>query len=76
MLTQKRREVKFKEDELVLLPTANLLIKKGSTRKLLPRFMGPFSVIIEINKVAMRLDLPKKLRMHNVFHVLFSSAIS
>ena len=35
----------------------------------MPRFMGPFSVIKEINKVAMRLDLPKKLRMHNVFHV-------
>jgi hypothetical protein len=65
----KRREVIFKKSDLVLLSTANLHIKKGSTRKLLPRFMGPFSVIKEINKVAMRLDLPKKLRMHNVFHV-------
>jgi hypothetical protein len=26
-------------------------------------------VIEEINKVAMKLDLPNKLRMHDVFHV-------
>jgi hypothetical protein len=53
----------------VLLSTANLHIKKGSTSKLLPRFMGPFSMIAEINEVAMKTDLPNKLRMHNVFHV-------
>jgi hypothetical protein len=64
----KRREVKFKEGDLVLLSTANLHIKKGSTRTL-PRFMGPLSVIEEINKVAINLDLLNKLRMHDVFHV-------
>jgi hypothetical protein len=31
--------------------------------------MGHFSVIKEINEVAMRLDLPNKLRMHDVQHV-------
>ena len=53
----------------MLVSTQNLSLKKGSTRKLLPRFMGPFSVIKEINDVTMEIDLPNKLRMHNVFHV-------
>jgi hypothetical protein len=35
----------------------------------LPGVLGPFSVIEEINKVAMKLDPPNKLRMHDVFHV-------
>jgi hypothetical protein len=65
----KRREVKFKVEDVVLVSTQNLSIKKGSTRKLLPRFMGPFSVIKEINDVTMKVDLPNKLRMHDVFHV-------
>ena len=65
----KRREVKFKVGDVVLVSTQNLSLKKGSTRKLLHRFMGPFSVIKEINPVTMEIDLPNKLRMHNVFHV-------
>jgi hypothetical protein len=65
----KSREVKFKKGDLVLLSTANLHIKKGSRRKLLPRFVGPLTMIEEINKVAMKLDLPNKLRMHDVFYV-------
>jgi hypothetical protein len=65
----KRREAKFEAGDLVLLSTANLHIKKGSKRNLLPRFMGPFSVIKEINKVAMKLDIINKLSMHDVFHV-------
>ena len=65
----KRREVKYKAGDVVLVSTQNLSLKKGSTRKLLPRFMGPFSVITEINPVTMEIDLPNKLRMHNVFHV-------
>jgi hypothetical protein len=71
----KRREVKFSKGNLVMLSTANLHIKKGSTRKLLPRLMGPFSVIEEINKVAMILDSPNKLRMHDVFHISFFETI-
>ena len=38
----KRREVKFSKGDVVLVSTQNLSLKKGSTRKLLPRFMGPF----------------------------------
>ena len=52
-----------------MVATKNLHIKKGSTKKLLARLMGPFRITKVVNNVAMRVDLPKGLRMHNVSHV-------
>ena len=66
---EKRREVTFNLEDKVLLSTKNIVLKKGSSRKLLPRFIGPFSIIEEINKVSFKIDLPAGLRMHNVFHI-------
>jgi hypothetical protein len=54
---------------MVMVATKNLHIKKGSTKTLLARFMGPFRITKVVKNVAMRVDLPKGLRMHNVFHV-------
>jgi hypothetical protein len=51
------------------LSTKNIVLKKGSSRKLLPRFIGPYLIIQEINEVAYKIDLPAGLRMHNVFHI-------
>ena len=66
---KRRPETDIDVHSEVLLSTKNLYIKKGSTKKLLPRYIGPLTVIEKINEVAFKLDLPKKLRMHNVFHV-------
>lgn len=65
---RRRREVSFAKDDKVLLSTANLRLKTGS-RKLLPRFIGPFTVKEVINPVAYKLDLPHALKVHDVFHV-------
>jgi hypothetical protein len=53
----------------VLLCTKSPYIKKGSAKKLLPGYIGPLNIIEGINPVAFKLDLPNRLRMHNVFHV-------
>jgi hypothetical protein len=53
----------------VLLCQKTLYIKKGSTKKLLPRYIGPLNISEEINPVAFKLDIPNRLRMHNVFHM-------
>jgi len=37
--------------------------------KLKPRFFGPYRVSELINEVAVRLELPPRARIHNVFHV-------
>ena len=75
-----RRYVEFDSGELVWLSSRNLNIKMTAegTRKLLPKWIGPFPVADErkgegrgkVNSVAYRLVLPKQFsRVHNVFHV-------
>lgn len=63
-----RRDVSYHIGDEVLLSTKNLKLKEGS-RKLLPKFIGPFRITEIINPVAVRLDLPATLRTHSVFHV-------
>lgn len=65
----KRRDITFGVGDMVLLSTKNIRIKKQGSRKLLPRFLGPFKISERINPVAYRLELPPSLRIHPVFHV-------
>jgi len=54
----------------VLLSTQHLSLKdKDRTKKLLPRFIGPFSVKRIISPVAYELELPSTMHIHPVFHV-------
>ncbi len=60
--------IPFKVGEMVLLSTKNLKFKYG-TKKLHPRFCGPFKVTRVIRDVAFELDLPAEMgKVHNVFH--------
>src|SRR5262249_14945100 len=68
----KRREETFEVDDLVLLSGAHINHPGESrrpTKKLSSKFLGPFRVAQIISPVAYRLDLPKNLRIHPVFHV-------
>ena len=70
---QKRLPHKFQPGDWVWLSTANLRLEDGSTtRKLHPKFCGPFKILTEITPVTFRLELsePMKTRgIHNSFHV-------
>ena len=44
-------------------------IKTKQNRKLEAKFFGPFQVLHPVGKQAYKLELPKKWRVHNVFHV-------
>jgi hypothetical protein len=66
---EKRREVELAVGLNVLLSTINFKLAHPGTRKLLPKWVGPFKVIERIGKVAYKVELPPNLKMHNVFHV-------
>ena len=44
-------------------------IKTKRNRKLEAKFFGPFRVLHPVGKQAYKLELPKRWRIHNVFHV-------
>lgn len=64
-----RRDLVFQEGEEVLLSTKNLAIKKGLTRKLSSRYVGPFKIAKVISSTAYKLDLPEDWKIHPVFHI-------
>ena len=65
----KRSEVSVRVGQEVLLSTQNINLKSPGTKKLLPKWLGPFVVTQAVNDVAFRLDLPPQMkRLHPVFH--------
>ena len=59
----KRRDVEYKVGDSMLLSTKNIRLKMPGARELLPRW-----IVKKVNAVAFQLDLPKILRVHDVFH--------
>jgi hypothetical protein len=64
-----RREVVFKVGDKVRLSTANLRLPSTMSKKLVARYLGPFTVEKVVNPVAYKLKLPSSLKIHPVFHV-------
>ena len=65
----KRRHCVFSVGDKVLVSTKNISLKGGGSRKLLPRYIGPFTITKSINGVSYTLDLPKGLGVHPTFHI-------
>lgn len=68
---KKRRLAPFVVGDLVYLSTKNITYPKGMARKLIPRFIGPYSIIEDFGNQSFRLELSSDLRqrgVHDVFH--------
>jgi Integrase zinc binding domain/Chromo (CHRromatin Organisation MOdifier) domain/Integrase core domain len=63
-----RKDEAFSEGEKVMLSTKNLHFRGGS-KKLAPRFIGPFIIEKKISDVSYRLSLPPEMRIFPVFHI-------
>jgi len=58
----------LKVGDQVLLNSKGLRFKGPGTPKFGPQWRGPYTILEKIGAVAFKLELPKGLRIHNVFH--------
>ncbi|XP_061374253.1 uncharacterized protein LOC133316511 [Gastrolobium bilobum] len=52
-----------------LQPNRQISVAKRSSHKLAKRFFGPFQVTTSVGSAAYRVQLPKRSRIHPVFHI-------
>jgi len=64
-----RSPVKISVGDMILLSSKNIQFRSGVSRKLMPRWLGPFKVIQQVNPVAFKLELNDwNTKLHPVFH--------
>ena len=68
-----RTDKQFAVGDQVLLSTANLALKilRNGTRKLAPKWVGPFTVTERVGSLGYRLEVPDAMLVHDVFHVCY-----
>lgn len=64
-----RQNIHFQVGVKVMLSTKNIRFKAVGSPKLLPRWVGPFTILAKVSDTAYKLKLPDTWRIHNVFHV-------
>ena len=65
---KKRSDLEFQEKQEVLLSTRNIQLKGPGSPKFMPKWIGPFTIVKRVGKSAYELDLPKNMKIHDVFH--------
>ncbi|GAU42639.1 hypothetical protein TSUD_398440 [Trifolium subterraneum] len=71
-IDHRRRPLEFEEGDHVFLRVTPKLGLRGvfKTKKLAPRYIGPYQILKRVGPVAYQLALPPSMsRMHDVFHV-------
>jgi hypothetical protein len=62
----------FKVSDKVLLSTKNIFkdkVEGDKPKKLLPRYIGPFTVLDRVGELDYKLDIPRRMQLHSTFYV-------
>ncbi|KAH6787578.1 hypothetical protein C2S52_007130 [Perilla frutescens var. hirtella] len=69
---QKRRFVEYRVGDRIMVKVPDQRLSKvsrGRDARLMPKYIGPLTILQRIGKVAYRVELPPWWRIHNVIHV-------
>ena len=66
---KKRSPVEYMEGQMVMLSSKNIHMKGPGSKKLLPKYIGPYKVTKLAGPAAVTLDLPRAMKCFNTFHV-------
>ena len=66
---EKRIDVQYEVGEMAWLNSQHVTLKAVGTRKLLPKWLGPFKILAKPSPVNYVLDTPAHYRIHTTFHV-------
>ena len=64
-----RSDLAFNVGDEVLLSSEHIPLRAVGTRKLLMKWMGPFTMVKVVNQVTYQIKLPDGWRIRDVFHV-------
>lgn len=59
----------FNKEDYVMLSTDNLNLKNKPSKKLKPRWVGPFRILQKVGNSAYKLDLPSSMTIHPVINI-------
>jgi hypothetical protein len=68
-----RRSCLLIKGDLVYASTKNISLHKGTTQKLMPKFIGPYRILEDYQNNSYKLDLPSRLHQRGV-HLVFHSS--
>jgi hypothetical protein len=71
LANRRRKPAPFTEGDFVYVSTKNLTLPKNRSRKLVPKFIGPFKILKDFGNSSYKIDLPSELKrkgIHPSFH--------
>jgi hypothetical protein len=70
-----RRVAPFHENDLAYISTKNISFPKGLARKLIPKYIGPYKILVDYKNQSFKIELPPHLKQRGVRDVFHASLL-
>ena len=72
---KRRRLCPFIKGDLVYVSMKNIRLERGTSRKLFPKYIGPYLITKDFGNSSYRVNLPDSLKQHGVHNVFHASLL-